>query len=58
MREELWLELAKMMEENNLCEDHKELYETAKLVNESMELGKRQQEITEKLQKINNPKKK
>ena len=58
MREELWLELAKMMEENNLCEKHKELYETAKLVNESMELGKRQQEIREKLQKINNPKKK
>jgi hypothetical protein len=58
MKEELWQELVKLLEENNLTEAHKELYETVTLIFESIELGKKQNEVQEKLQKLNEPKKK
>lgn len=58
MKKELWKELVSLIEENNLEESHKELYEVVSLIVESIELGERQQEVTEKLGSINNPKKK
>lgn len=58
MKEEMWKEIIKLLEENNLIDDHKELYETVSLITESIELGKRQNEVSEKLQKLQEPKKK
>ena len=58
MKKEMWTEIIKLLEENNLCDDHKELYETVSLIAESISLGEKQQEVTEKLQKLQEPKKK
>ena len=58
MKKEMWTEVIKLIEENNLIEDHKELYETVSLIAESIELGERQQEVQEKLAKLQEPKKK
>lgn len=57
MKKEMWKEIIKLLEDNNLCEDHKELYETVSLIAESIELGEKQQEVTEKLQKLQEKKK-
>ena len=58
MKKEMWTEIIKLIEENNLIEDHKELYETVSLIAESIELGEKQQEVKEKLAKLQEPKKK
>lgn len=58
MKKEMWKEIIKLLEENNLIDDHKELYETVSLITESIELGERQNEVSEKLQKLQEPKKK
>lgn len=57
MKKEMWNEIIKLLEDNNLTEDHKELYETVSLIAESISLGEKQQEVTEKLQKLQEMKK-
>lgn len=58
MKKEFWKEIVTLLEENNLIESHKELYERCSLIVESIELGEKQNEVQDKLSKLDTPKKK
>ena len=58
MTEKMFYEVKELLENNNLQNDHKELYKTISLIVESIELENKQQEIREKLTKLRNSEKK
>lgn len=58
MKKEMWKEIVTLLEENNLVESHKELHERCSLIVESIELGEKQNEVQDKLSKLDTPKKK
>lgn len=56
MKNELWIELNQLLSDETIKADHKELSETVSLIVESIELGKKQQEVQEKLAKLSEKK--
>lgn len=56
MKNELWIELNQLLSDETIKADHKELAETVSLIVESIELGKKQQEVQEKLAKLSEKK--
>ena len=56
MKNELWIELNQLLSDETIKVEHEELSETVSLIVESIELGKKQQEVQEKLAKLSEKK--